>query len=59
MVERFASALLAPRALLGIWIVGWQRMGRKCAYERILVLEKDGNYIYHLPVLGSDIYFHE
>lgn len=27
--------------------------------ESILVLEKDGNYIYHLPVLRSGIYFHE
>lgn len=59
MVERFAGTLLAPEALLGIWITGWQQVGRQCACERILVLEKDGNYIYHLPVLRSDIYFHE
>lgn len=59
MVESFASTLLAPRAFLEIWIIGWQQVGRKCACERILVLEEDGNYIYHLPVLRSDIYFHE
>lgn len=59
MVGRSASAYLAPGALLGIWIIAWQQVGKKCVCERILVLEKDGNYIYHLPVLISDIYFQE
>ena len=40
VAERFASTLLAPRALLGIWIIGWQRVGRKCACENFRLRER-------------------